>query len=164
MRNITSDLKVADQVWIIVALLHREYPDQSDFSIREIMARARRESIAQPLRPSFHVHVTQHCVANRPPNPGRWCMLVETGPGRRRLFRPGDRSHPDREGARSEPEPSAVPAEYQQLLAWYRQDYAQRAVQDRESDVLLALRGSGRTLWEDEPADVYVRRLREGWV
>jgi hypothetical protein len=30
--------------------------------------------------------------------------------------------------------------------------------------VLLALRGSGRDLWADEPADAYVRRLREGWA
>jgi len=32
-----------------------------------------------------------------------------------------------------------------------------------ESDPLLALRGSGKTLWADEHADEYVRRLREGW-
>jgi hypothetical protein len=25
------------------------------------------------------------------------------------------------------------------------------------------LRGSGKELWADEHADVYVRRLREGW-
>ncbi len=30
-------------------------------------------------------------------------------------------------------------------------------------DPLLALRGSGRELWADVPADQYVRRLREGY-
>ena len=31
-------------------------------------------------------------------------------------------------------------------------------------DLLLSLRGSGRALWADEHADVYVGRLREGWA
>jgi len=31
----------------------------------------------------------------------------------------------------------------------------------RDNDPLLALRGSGRELWANEPADEYVRRLRE---
>lgn len=161
----SAHAKVADQVWLIVALLHREHPDRADFTIDEIMTRARREPIARPLRPSFHVHVVQHCVANRPPNPGRWRMLVETRSRHRRLFRPGDGYHPGREGSRTEPETSDIPAEYQPLLAWYRQEYARRRPgQVRESDTLLALRGSGRALWADEPADVYVRRLREGWA
>jgi hypothetical protein len=30
-----------------------------------------------------------------------------------------------------------------------------------EEDPLLALAGSGADLWSDEPADEYVRRLRE---
>ena len=32
-----------------------------------------------------------------------------------------------------------------------------------ESDPLLMLVGSGKDLWATEPADDYVRRLREGW-
>ena len=160
----SSRAKVADQVWLVVAVLHREHPDRGDFSIDEIMTRARREPISRPLRASFYVHVIQHCVANRPPNPGRWRMLVETRPGHRRLFRPGDGYHADREGSRTEPEVSAIPAEYHPLLAWYRQEYARRSGQTRESDALLALRGSGRALCADEPADAYVRRLREGWA
>ena len=31
------------------------------------------------------------------------------------------------------------------------------------ADPLFGLRGSGRALWSDEPADTYVKRLREGW-
>src|SRR5262245_35934457 len=86
-------VKIADQVWVVVALLHREHPERDDFSVDEILERARREPIAQPLRPGFHVHLTQHCVANRPPNPGRWRMLIESAPGSRRLFRPDDAYH-----------------------------------------------------------------------
>ena len=32
-----------------------------------------------------------------------------------------------------------------------------------DNDPLLALRGSGEDIWADEPADDYIRRLREGW-
>ena len=37
-------VKVADEVWIATALLHREHPDQSDFEIEEIMRRAAKEA------------------------------------------------------------------------------------------------------------------------
>lgn len=163
MARTTSSVKVADQVWVVTALLHREHPERADFAVDEILERARREPVSQPFRPSFHVHVIQHCVANRVPNPGRWRMLVETGPGRRRLFRPEDAYDPARTGARSIPEAGGLPEEYQDLLPWYRQEYARRAMSDREVDPLLALRGSGRALWADESADAYVQRLREGW-
>lgn len=160
----TARVKVADQVWLVAALLHRNHPDRDDFSIEEILARARREAVSRPLRPGFHVHVVQHCVANRRPNPGRWRMLVETAPGRRRLYRPDDPCHPAREGARTLPDAGQIPVEHRELLAWYRTEYAPRGPATRRPDPLLALRGSGRALWSDEPADVYVRRLREGWA
>lgn len=38
-----------------------------------------------------------------------------------------------------------------------------RKTNPRDDDPLLALRGSGKELWDDEHADEYVRRLREGW-
>ncbi len=89
-------LKVADEVWIATALLHRENPQAADFSVEEIARRAEREALAGELRASFLIHVAQHCVANRPPHPARHQMLFETGPGRRRLFRKGDPHHPAR--------------------------------------------------------------------
>lgn len=156
-------LKVADEVWIATALLHREHPDRADFEIEEIMERATKEAGKQPLRPGVYVHVVQHCVANRPPNPGRYRMLIETGPGRRRLFRNGDNYDPAREGAKTVPERENTPSEYAGLLDWYR-DWNQDSVEERiKNDPLLALRGSGKDLWADEHADEYVRRLREGW-
>jgi hypothetical protein len=163
MKTTASSVKIADQVWAVTALLHREEPEREDFSVEEIMARARREPISQPLRPSFHVHVVQHCVANRRPNPGRWRMLVESGPGRRRLYRPGDPYDPAREGARALPGAGDLPAEYRELLTWYRAEYARPGAGKPGEDALLALRGSGRALWADEPADAYVERLRAGW-
>jgi hypothetical protein len=163
--TITSgiEIKVADEVWIATALLHREHRNKADFAIEEIMLRATKEAGKQPLRPGVYVHVVQHCVANRPPNPGRYRMLFETSPGRRRLFRSGDNYHPAREGAKIVPARENIPSEYAGLLDWY-QDWAQGSEKDRiKNDPLLALRGSGKKLWADEHADEYVRRLREGW-
>ena len=156
-------IKVADEVWIATALLHREHPDRADFEIADIMERAAREAGTQPLRPGVYVHVVQHCVANRPPSPGRYRMLVETSAGRRRLFRNGDNYDPAREGAKTAPAREDIPSEYAGLLDWYR-DWNQDNVEDRiKNDPLLALCGSGKELWADEHADEYVRRLREGW-
>ena len=96
------NMKVADEVWVATAMLHQRQPERGDFSVEEIMefARTARElRVLGPLRPGFYVHVIQHCVANRPPNPGRYRMLLETAPSRRRLFRPGDSYDPLREGA-----------------------------------------------------------------
>jgi hypothetical protein len=156
-------VKVADEVWIATALLHRDHPERSDFAIEEIMARAGEESLSGPLRPGVYVHVVQHCVANRPANPGRYRMLFETGSGRRRLFQNGDTYHPSREGSKTTPEADAIPAEYADLLSWYR-DWSSRSTEMRnQNDPLTALAGSGMHLWAGERPDDYVRRLREGW-
>ena len=159
----TIQIKVADEVWIATALLHRQHPEQPDFSIEEIMERANGEAGKEVLRPGVYVHVVQHCVANRPPNPGRYRMLVETAPGRRRLFRLGDSYHPQREGAKTMPKSEDLPEEYRSVLDWYR-DWDQDTAEARtKNDPLLALYGSGKDLWADEHADEYVRRIREGW-
>ena len=158
-------LKVADEVWLATARLHQKHPKRADFSIDEIMESGRemwRES-SGPLRPGFYVHVVQHCVANRAPNPGRYRMLVETAPGRRRLFRSGDYYHPEREGAKTMPSAESLPSAYRGLLSWYRDWCSVSATKSLEEDPLLALRGSGKQLWAREHADDYVRRLREGW-
>jgi hypothetical protein len=158
-----SQLKVADEVWIAAALLQREHPDQADFSIEEIVKRANRENLYGRARPGVYVHAIQHCVANRPPNPGRYLMLFETTDGRRRLFRKGDSYHPDREGAKIVPHLEDLPHGYGELLAWYRDWRVISRSDIVKNDPLLALRGSGKQLWSDEHADDYVRRLREGW-
>jgi len=159
----TTEIKVADEVWIAVALLHREHPETTDFAVDEIVDRARREGLSKPFRKGVYVHAIQHCVANRPPNSGRYRMLVETAPGRRRLFRAGDIYDPAREGAKTVPEHDELPPRYAHLLDWYR-DWSKDNIEDRiKNDPLLALYGDGKDLWADETADDYVRRLREGW-
>jgi len=164
MTNTTATkIKVADEVWTAAALLHREHSQAIDFTIEEIVDRARREGLHEPLRPGVYVHIVQHCVANRPPNPGRYRMLFETAEGRRRLFREGDPYHPDREGSKKTPNAEDLPEDYASLLVWYR-EWSRNSVEDAiKNDPLLSLRGTGRRLWADEHADEYVRRLREGW-
>ncbi len=156
-------IKVADEVWIATALLHQEHPGQPDFPVEEIVQRAERERLAGGIRPGVYVHVVQHCVANRPPNPGRYRMLFETRSGRRRLYRNGDAYHTAREGAKTTPNLQEVPSGYERLLAWYRDWSSARAESARVTDPLLSLLGSGSQLWADEHADEYVTRLREGW-
>ncbi len=161
--QIPAKIKVADEVWIATALLHREHPEALDFLIEEIVDRARREGLHEPLRPGVYVHAVLHCVANRPPNPGRYRLLYETTEGRRRLYRIGDPYHPDREGSKTTPDPEDVPAEYAELLKWYREWNAAARQDLAETDPLLQSRGSGKHIWADEHADEYVNRLRDGW-
>jgi len=156
-------VRVADEAWIALALLHRENPSRSDFAIDEIVQRAKKEAVGGALRPGVYVHVVQHCVANRLPNPGRYRMFFETSKNRRRLFRPGDLFHPDRQGSKTVRDRAEIPEEYHDLLEWYRTKYLRCGTVTPNVDPLLALRGSGKHLWADEHADEYVRRLREGW-
>ncbi len=155
-------LKVADQVWIAAALLHRENSDRMDFTVDEILERAQGEAPEAGLRPGVRVHILQHCVANRPANPGRYRMLYETGRGRRRLFRSGDAFHPTRKGGKVVPFAEQVPEKYGVLLKWYETEYDVRRPEERR-DSILALRGLGKEIWKGVDPDEYVRQLREGW-
>jgi hypothetical protein len=158
-----NELKVADEVWIATALLHRENPKREDFSIEEIVERAKREGLSRPFRKGVYVHVAQHCVANRAPNSGRYRMLLETTRGHRRLFRMGDSYDPAREGGKTTPAREDIPPKYASLLHWYREWNKDNVEERIKNDPLLALRGSGKHIWADEHADEYIRRLREGW-
>lgn len=112
-------MKVADQVWIASALLHREHPTAADFSCRQIAERALRIA---PFRRGLQVHISRHCVANRPPDPADLRMLFATARGRRRLFRPEDECDPRRRG-RTHPQREDLPPQYRQLVDWYEGRY-----------------------------------------
>jgi len=158
-----QSVKVADEVWIAAALLHREQTDREEFTIDEIVDRARQEAITETLRTSVRVHAALHCVANRQPSPARYRMLSATGKNTRRLFRPGDPYHREREGAKTTPNREEIPERYHTLLDWYRTDYVARTSAAPGRDPILGLRGLGREIWRGEKQDEYVRHLREGW-
>lgn len=152
-------MKMADEVWVVTALLHKENPRKSDFTIEEILDRAQEEGFE--LRPGFRTHVLQHAVANRPANPGRTRMLFATDRKRRRLYRNGDLYHPDRSDTKTIPDWADLPSEYRILLDWYSSHFSRRKEASEESDSLLELVGIGRGVWKDEHPDDYIRRLRE---
>jgi hypothetical protein len=155
-------IKVADEVWLATALLHRENPSREDFTVKEIEGRAEKEGLIDDRRPGVYQHIHQHCVANRPPKPNDYRMLYETRPKHRRLFRIGDSYHAQRHG-KITPEADELPSRYAYLLDWY-EDWSRAQVENAiHSDPLLALCGSGKDLWADEHADEYVARLRAGW-
>jgi hypothetical protein len=124
-------VKVADEVWIATALLHREQPGREAFSASEIVDRAFRERLTPQLRPGVQVHAAMHCVANKRPNPGNHRMLYATPDGQRRLVRVGDDYHPYREGGRLTPREHELPEEYRGLLDWFRTEYFNRPVESR---------------------------------
>jgi hypothetical protein len=76
--KVVHRIKVADEVWLATALLHRENPSRNDFTLNEIVERAAKEGIVDERRPGVYVHAALHCVANRPPKPARYRMLYET--------------------------------------------------------------------------------------
>jgi hypothetical protein len=156
-------IKVADEVWIASALLHKENSNRAEFTVAEIIERARRENISGRMRSGVQVHAYLHCVANRPPNPGRYRILYATGKNTRRLFREGDDFHPERRGGKIAPDRGNIPAKYRPLLDWYNEKYVGRKKSGTESDPILGLRELGKQLWVGEEPDEYVSRVRRGW-
>ena len=185
-RTLLTDVSCAVEVFLATALLHREKPEREDFTIQEIVNRAGRENITGEMRSGVNVHASQHCVANRAPNPAKHRMLYATGKHTRRLLLPGDEVHPGRTG-KIFPEPGEIPERYEALLEWARERYkvgiphADRRRDDRPGkaastlaavepvapmrhlQALLDLRLAGAHLAKGEDPDHYVRRLREGW-
>jgi hypothetical protein len=169
---------------LATALLHREQPARPDFNIQEIVGRAARENITGEMRQGVSVHASQHCVANKAPNPAKHRMLFSTGKHTRRLLLPGDEVHPERTG-KIFPEPGEVPQQYLSLLDWAKSRYesarsfandrslttkvdSSTAVPDAKSadrwlESLFELEGLGKEHWKDVDPDEFVRQLREDW-
>ena len=157
--KLTGAVRLADEVWLAVALLHRERSGEVDFSLKDIEARIAREGLTDESRKGIYPHLSVHCVANRRPNGGTYRMLFETAPSRRRLFRPGDPYHPKREGGKTTPDRDHIPEKYHYLIDWYEREWAPA----QTADPLMALADRHRDLWKGIDADEYVRSLREGF-
>lgn len=158
-----TGIKVASEVFIATALLHREHPEADGFTVTEIVNRVKRENLFGDLRPGVRVHADLHCIANRPPNSVRHKMLFEMPDRRRRLLVKGDYCHPQRTG-NIFPEPGDIPGEYQELIEWAKERYAKGGSKPvRWLDGIFQMAGMGKDLWKGEDPDEYVRKLREGW-
>ncbi|MGB8259684.1 MAG: hypothetical protein WCE75_05015 [Terracidiphilus sp.] len=179
--GVLQDVSCAVEVFLATALLHRENPERPDFTIQEIARRAAKENITGEMRSGVNVHASQHCVANKAPNPARHRMLFATGKHTRRLLMPGDEAHPQRTG-RIFPDAGEIPERYLPLLEWAKDRYQRGMRRDgsliagsrgdsgaliegpgRHLQALLNLRLAGVHLANGEDPDDYVRRLREGW-
>ncbi len=177
--SVSPEILVADRIWIATALLHRQYPKQPAFSRDEIRAKLEEEGLLDAAKEgSINAHLKQHCVANVPPSSGKYRMLIEVTPGRLRLYRPGDWSHParmqPRKPSKSVPNREEISKSYGPLLDWYAtwsaaaQRSSSQKLQPGQSDPntwaddpLIRLAGSGRQIWADEHADAYVENLRK---
>ncbi|MGD0800185.1 MAG: hypothetical protein ABR906_02600 [Terracidiphilus sp.] len=142
---VAPGITCAAEVFIATALLHKEHPERKDFTIQEIVHRAARENLAGELRSGVSVHASQHCCANRTPNPANHRMLFATGRSTRRLLLPGDDVHPARTG-KIFPDADELPEQYLSLLEWAKERYTS------------ALDAAYPRI--DDP-DEYVRQLRE---
>ncbi len=162
-------VRVADRIWIAVALLHQSHPSRTGFSKNEIRQKIEEEGLADDVeRGTINAHLNEHCVANMPPSSGKYRMLYETGSNNLRLYRPSDPTHPARAQLRRAskviPRERDIPERYLSLLAWYT-NWVKRfePTQQKaswEDDPLIRLIGSGKHIWADEHADEYVLNLR----
>jgi hypothetical protein len=161
------EIKLADRIWLAVALLHRENPSQDDFDREAIRRKLRETGLMEGLKPqSVAAHLKEHLVANVPPSSTKYLMLYETRKGFLRLFRIGDSIDPGRQSSRPSkhiPKRDEIPADYRSLLDWYETWSRQASpVQsfNYEDDPLIRLIGSGKHIWADEHADECVENLR----
>ncbi len=181
---VETDVTCAVEVFLATALLHREQPRKVDFTIQEIVSRAARENITGEMRQGVSVHASQHCVANKAPNPAKHRMLFATGKHARRLLLPGDAVHPQRTG-KIFPDAGEIPEKYFHVLEWAKARYEsgqssecagpqsptdvlshqarKQGTSDRWLESLFELEGLGKEHWKDVDPDEFVRQLREGW-
>jgi hypothetical protein len=158
-----DSIRVADEAWLGLALLHRENPERESFTAREVVDRVKSEGATPELRPGVQVHIYLHNVANVEPNSARYRMFWKLPGDTYRLIRPGDRPHPSRKG-KTKPERDELPEQYRYLLDWYEQKYCgERSAVREEDDPILQMRGVGKEIWADTDADEYVRSLRSNW-
>lgn len=163
-----GQLKVADELFLVLALLHRENPDQDAFEIGQILARARQEGLGghRPDQRSLRLHAYEHAAANVPPGKhgGRYRIAFRERNNHIRLLRASDSVHPDRH-QKVFPGYEDIPERYHELLDWARHRFDEALVpaSNQWLEGLKHLRGKGKEIWQGIDPDVYVRELREGW-
>ena len=130
-----TNTKIADQVWIALALLTRESANHTGFSASAIKERIRKEFGS--ISPGAATHIAQHSLATKPASPSRNRMITKHG-SLNYLYREGDPYHPDRKDGKVLPKPQEIPSEYHDLLAWYGSSYANELKVFSRNAALLA--------------------------
>lgn len=158
-----TEVLVADECWIALALLHRNHPERASFSAREILDRVKLEEIHDEVRAGIQPHIYRHNVANLAPNSAQYRMFYKLEDGSFRLFKPSDDFHPTRSG-KTKPNRSDLPPHFHYLLDWYERDYCSQAARPNgDLDFVLQMRGLGKEIWSDMGGDAFVEGLRADW-
>lgn len=162
-------IKVADELFLILALLHREHPDEEAFPMGQILERARQEGLgtSRSDQKSLRVHAYEHAAANMPPGRqgGRYRIAFRQEDGRIRLLQPTDYVHPGRH-QKIYPDENEIPERYRELLEWAKRRWKSVNVPTKQSGWLKGLqglRGLGKSAWAGIDPDKYVEELREDW-
>ncbi len=156
----STPTKIADAVWIALASLHQRQEYRESFTTAEVRAEVLR--LKPDIKPqTLAAHISSHLVANAKPDGGHYRMLMRLDDNLRRLYRPDDRSHPERHG-KTKPKRDEIPTEYWDLLDWYEEKYCRRTP-TLAPDFAAQMWGLGREIWADTDADSYVESLRSGW-
>lgn len=74
----------------------------------------------------------------------------------------GDSNYAEHRSGGAVPREGGITTAYHGRTVRHRSEHARDNGQ-RETDRILALRGTGKALWVDENADAYVARLRDRW-
>ncbi|WP_433983495.1 hypothetical protein RBB78_20390 [Tunturiibacter empetritectus] len=159
-----SHVKVADELFLIVALLHQEQPEQKAFTVGQILERAAKEGLGSAAG-SLRAHASQHAAANVDPDSrgGKYRMVFRERDNRIRLLAPSDYVHPDRH-QKFYPDLDDIPEKYHALVEWARRRHEKtEGPPARWLEGLHQLKGMGKGIWKGVDADAYVRGLREGW-
>ena len=158
-----TEVKVADEVWLAAAALHRRHPDRTDFAIEEILAEAMSANLTgRPLRAGVKGHVYP-ALRRQQAAPIRVVTACSSRPrldGGASIDRVTRAIGSARNG-KDVPARDAVPAQHRDLVDWYHREYSDSNGQT--DDPVLALRGLGKEIWAGEDADAYVRRQRADW-
>jgi hypothetical protein len=158
-----THLLVADEVWIALAMLHRNHPQRASFSAKEILDQVKAEHAHGEIRAGVQAHIYLHNVANLDPNSARYRMSYKLEDDTYRLYRPGDPAHPLRKG-KTAPRRAELPEQYHPLLDWYESEYCGETQQrGNQTSWIDEMWGLGKHIWAGVDADEYVASLREDW-
>ncbi len=160
-----THVKVADELFLIVALLHQEMPERHSFTIPEILARASREGLGgeRADQRSLKQHAYEHAAANIPPGQGKYRLVFRETDNSIRLLKPSDHVDPRRNG-KQWPLLEDIPDRYHSVVQRAKKRFESSGEKPaRWLDGLFKLRGLGKEIWQGVDPDEYVRELREGW-
>jgi hypothetical protein len=157
-----AEIKVAVEVWIAAATLHRKHPRRPSFNATEIFNEVSRLNLSGSIRAGVRPNISLNCVANLAPNTARYRMLCRLSDKTLRLYRPGDPPHPGRTG-KTTPDRQDMPPAYWELLDWYEKEYTRPQTEGANGDSWIdRIRGLGKHIWADTTADDWVAELRKG--